>query len=319
MDQFTQLLRGAQGGHGVENLASLYGISAQQTQRAMEALMPAFAAAMQRAMQSPDGMANLTVLMMSGPYGGLYEHAPSAPGELSKPGATAMDAVFGSPEVARAVAEHAATSSGLATAVVNQVMPSFATLLLGGMAKSLAASGAMSQLLAASLARASGQPLPTGNPWIDALGNFLTPSKSSAPQSTGNPWIDSFAQMMVQSPFGLRGAASKPGANPWQALAESISASMSNFQLPQQTWAPPQPAPKPVPMPPPQPQAQLGFAGPLPFQDYFAQLFAQGFPPGYSPFEAAKSQATPTGFYPFDFWSQMLDRSSGGGRSGPKR
>ncbi|OYX81980.1 MAG: hypothetical protein B7Y75_06845, partial [Azorhizobium sp. 35-67-5] len=181
MDQFTQLLQGAQGGHGVENLASLYGISAQQTQRAMEALMPAFAAAMQRAMQSPDGMANLTVLMMSGPYGGLYEHAPSGPAELSKPGATAMEAVFGSPEVARAVADHAASTSGLATAVVNQVMPSFATLLLGGLAKSLAASGAMSQLLAASLARASGQPVPTGNPWIDALGNFLTPSKSSTP------------------------------------------------------------------------------------------------------------------------------------------
>lgn len=317
MDQFTQLLQGAQGGHGVENLATLYGISAQQTQRAMEALMPAFAAAMQRAMQSPDGMANLTVLMMSGPYGGLYEHAPSGPAELSKPGATAMEAVFGSPEVARAVADHAASTSGLAAAVVNQMMPSFATLLLGGLAKSLAASGAMSQLLAASLARASGQPVPSGNPWIDALGNFLTPAKANAPQTTGNPWIDSFAQMMVQSPFGLRGAAGKSGANPWQALAESISAAMASFQLPQQNWTAQQPAPKPAP--PPQPAPQVGYSGPLPFQDYFAQLFAQGFPPGYSPFETAKSQPTATGFYPFDFWSQMLDRSSGTGRSGPKR
>ncbi len=317
MDQFTQLLRAAQGGHGVENLAGLYGLSAQQAQRAMEALMPAFAAAMQRAMQSPDGMANLTVLMMSGPYGGLYEHAPSAPGELSKPGATAMEAVFGSPEVARAVADHAASTSGLATAVVNQVMPSFATLLLGGLAKSLAASGAMNQLLAASLARASGQPLPTGNPWIDALGNFLSPAKSAAPQSTGNPWIDSFAQMMVQSPFGLRGGTAKADANPWQALSDSISAAMANFQFPQQAWAP-QPAPPPKQVAPP-PAPQLGFAGPLPFQDYFAQLFAQGFPPGVSPFDAAKSQSGTTGFYPFDFWSQMLDRSSGSGRSGPKR
>ncbi|WP_029003895.1 DUF937 domain-containing protein [Azorhizobium doebereinerae] len=317
MDQFVQLLRAAQGGHGVENLASLYGLSAQQAQRVMEALMPAFSAAMQRAMQSPEGMANLTVLMMSGPYGGLYEHPPTVPGDLAKPGDPVLETVFGSPDVARAVADHAATTSGLAAAVVKQVMPSFATLLLGGLAKSLAASGAMNQLLAASLARASGQPLPTGNPWIDALSNFLTPPpQQAAPKSTGNPWLDSFAQMMVQSPFGLRGAASR-NANPWQALSDAISASMANFQMPAQAWAAAQqPAPKPVAPPPPQP----ALSGPLPFQDYFAQFFAQGFPPGFSPFEAGKGQAGgPTGFYPFDFWSQMLDRSSGREHGGPKR
>ncbi|GGF69448.1 hypothetical protein GCM10007301_31390 [Azorhizobium oxalatiphilum] len=317
MDQFVQLLRAAQGGQGVENLASLYGLSAQQAQRVMEALMPAFSAAMQRAMQSPDGMANLTVLMMSGPYGALYEHPPTAPNDLARPGNPVLDTVFGSPDVARAVADHAASTSGLATAVVKQVMPSFATLLLGGLAKSLAASGAMNQLLAASLARASGQPLPTGNPWIDALGNLLSPPPQAATRSTGNPWIDSFAQMMVQSPYGLRGE-TRRSPNPWEALAETITTAMTNFQMPMQAWTTavaPKPEPKPAPPPPPAAPA------PLPFQDYFAQFFAQGFPPGFSPFDLPKTGGTgsgPTGFYPFDFWSQMLDRASGRGHGGKK-
>ncbi len=126
---------------------------------------------------------------MSGPYGALYEHPPQRPAELAKPGDPVLEAVFGSPDMAKAVADHAAATTGLATAVVKQVMPSMGTLLLGGLAKSLAASGALSQLMAASLARASGQPLPTGNPWIDALSNFLSPGQAQVPpQATGNPW-----------------------------------------------------------------------------------------------------------------------------------
>lgn len=307
MDQFTQLLKSAQGGHGVENLANLYGLSAQQTQRVMEALIPAFSVALQRAMQSPESLANLTILMMSGPYGGLYEHPPQKPVELAKPGDPVLEAVFGSPDVAKAVADHAASSSGLAAAVVKQVMPSFATLLLGGLAKSLAASGAMSQMLAASLARASGQQLPTGNPWVDALNNFISPPQAQqAPQSTGNPWVDAFAQMMVQSPFGLRGANARSN-NPWQALAETISASMAAFQIPAQGWtaAPP---PKAAPTPPPPPPEPANPA--LPFQDFFAKLFTQGCPPAFNAFDPSRSPG-PTGFYPFDVWAQMLDRSSG--------
>ncbi|MGU3496557.1 DUF937 domain-containing protein [Xanthobacteraceae bacterium A53D] len=307
MDQFVQLLRAAQGGHGVENLASLYGLSAQQAQRVMEALMPAFSAALQRAMQSPDGMANLTVLMMSGPYGALYEHPPAAPAAFSRAGAPVVDSVFGSPDMAKAVADHAATTSGLTAAVVNQVMPSFATLLLGGLAKSLAASGAMNQLLAASLSRASGQPLPTGNPWIDALSNLLTPAPQPQARSTGNPWLDAFAQMMVQSPYGLRGEAAR-SPNPWQSLSEAIASSMAAFQMPMQAtmqaWTAAQQPPPPPPKPEPKPEP-----APLPFQDYFAKFFATGFPP----FDMAKAAGTPptTGFYPLDVWTQMLDRNSG--------
>ncbi len=303
MDPFVQLLRAAQGGQGLDNLARFYGLSVQQAQTAAEAVMPAFAVGLQKSMQSPEKLAQLMALMMRGPYGALYDQSTTAPAQLHAPGSQALDAVFGSPEVSRAVVNQAAASTGLGIAVVKQMVPDFAALVVGGLTKSLAASGALNQMLAGMIARANGQPTPTGNPWIDGMSMMMaSPGRG---KSTGNPWVDAFAQMMVQSPWGGAGV----GGNPWQ---EMINATMANMGA-----AMPKPiSAAPPPPPPPAPPA----LGQWPLQDYFAQLFANGFPPGAS----GKRDATPydpfTAFYPMaDFWSQMLDRTSGHqqGRNGP--
>ncbi|MFG1395549.1 DUF937 domain-containing protein [Roseixanthobacter pseudopolyaromaticivorans] len=357
MDQFVQLLRAAQGGQGLENLAQIYGLTAQQAQKAAEAVMPAFAAGIQRAMQSPEGLANLMVLMMRGPYGGFYDRPPSAPDQFSQAGANALDALFGSPEISTAVANHAAASTGLATAVVRKIMPDFATLVMGGLTKSLAASGAMNQMLAAMLARANGLPVPTGNPWVDGLATWMNSAMPRQSQSTGNPWVDAFAQMMLQSPWsgGTAGAWSQPGmgaswadaarpqpgayrapgrsgassqdlygnaTNAWQELIAAMMETMtavSGDAAQRQVAAAAKPIALPPPPPPPEPLAALGQ---WPMQDYFAQLFAQGFPPnaktgGHDP---AAPFAGLAAFYPFpDFWSQMLGRSAAHGHASPTK
>ncbi|MFG1428408.1 DUF937 domain-containing protein [Roseixanthobacter glucoisosaccharinicivorans] len=363
MDQFVQLLRAAQGGQGLENLAQIYGLTAQQAQKAAEAVMPAFAAGIQRAMQSPEGLASLMVLMMRGPYGGLYDRAPAAPDQYSQAGANALDALFGSPEISAAVANHAAASTGLATAVVRKIMPDFATLVMGGLTKSLAASGAMNQMLAAMLARANGLPVPTGNPWVDGLATWMNSAMPRQSQSTGNPWVDAFAQMMLQSPWtaGNAGAwgqsgmgAAWPGTarsqpNPYRAQAErSAAASQDVYGNAANAWqeliaammetmtavsgegasrqasqrevaAAAKPLALPPPPPPPEPLAALGQ---WPMQDYFAQLFAQGFPPtvGTGGNDPAAPFASLAAFYPFpDFWSQMLGRSAAHGHASPTK
>jgi hypothetical protein len=371
MDQFVQLLRAAQGGQGLENLAQIYGLTAQQAQKAAEAVMPAFAAGIQRAMQSPEGLANLMVLMMRGPYGGFYDRRPAAPDQFTQAGANALDALFGSPEISAAVANHAAASSGLATAVVRKIMPDFATLVMGGLTKSLAASGAMNQMLAAMLARANGLPVPTGNPWVDGLATWMNSAMPRQSQSTGNPWVDAFAQMMLQSPWtgGNAGAWGQPGmgaamgaswpgaarapagthrgpaqragaasqdlygnaANAWQELIAAMMETMTAVSgeaaarqsaawssAPHQVAAA-QPLALPPPPPPPEPPAALGQ---WPMQDYFAQLFAQGFPPNASTggHDPAAPFANLAAFYPFpDFWSQMLGRSAAHGHASPPK
>ena len=310
MDQFVQLLRASQGGHGLDNLAGFYGLSVQQAQKAAEAVMPAFAMGLQRTMQSPEGMATLMALMMRGPYGALYDQSPAGPMDMVQPGSQALDAVFGSPEISRAVADHAAASTGLGVAVFKQMMPAFASLVMGGLTKSLAASGALNQMLAAMMARASGQPIPTGNPWVDGLATMMNASGFNRRQATGNPWVDAFAQTMIQPPWGGTPGFSSGGVNSWQDMIAATMSAMGS--------AMPRAPERAPPPPPPPPPAALGQ---WPYQDYFAQLFAQGFPPalpgtppGYDP----KTMSQFAGFFPFqDFWGQMLDRTSGQSTSGP--
>ena len=51
----NDIIQAAQGGQGVNNLASQFGLSPEQTQAAIQAMMPAFSTGLQNAMQDPAG------------------------------------------------------------------------------------------------------------------------------------------------------------------------------------------------------------------------------------------------------------------------
>ncbi|MDI4666340.1 DUF937 domain-containing protein [Xanthobacter autotrophicus] len=293
MDQFLEMLRAAQGGHGLENVGRMYGLSSQQAQAVAEAVMPAFAEAFKQATQSPEALASLMTLMTSGPYGAFYTQ-PAAPAELSRAGSEALDTVFGSTDVSKAVAAHVAASTGLGVTMVRQMMPSFATLFVGGLAKSLAASGALQQMLAAMLSRMPGQteqriaPISSGNPFVDAFLAFTSTAteQNQRQLATGNPWADAYAQMMFQ-----RAAPSAPPtpqrsnpANAWQDVVNAMTATMMQAGMPPTRTTTPEPSPPPL----------------APFQNFFAQLFAQGFPPAIPGADGARAYSIP------DFWLDIM-------------
>lgn len=297
MDQFVEMLRAAQGGQAMDNIGRMYGLSAQQAQQVAEAVMPAFAAAFNRASQSPDSLAALMTLMTSGPYGAFYSQ-PAAPAELTRAGSEALDTVFGSSDVSRAVAAHVASSTGLGMTLVKQVMPTYATLVVGGLAKSLAASGALQQMLAAMLSRMPGQteqkiaPISSGNPWIDAFLAFTSTAteQGGRPYSTGNPWADSYAQMMFQRAAPAPAPQRNP-ANAWQDVVNAMTKTMTQAGVPPTREKPPEPPPAPL----------------LPFQNFFAQMFAQGFPPPFPPpTQPGAADAGRQAYSVPDFWLDIM-------------
>lgn len=311
MDQFVELLRAAQGGHGMENLARVYGLSTQQAKAVADALMPAFADGFRHITQSPEAMASLMALMLSGPYGAYYGQpgpsaaphaAPSAPPpqpDMSQMGVDALNAVFGSSEVSRAVANHVAATTGLGIAMVRQMMPTFASLFVGGLAKSLAASGAIQTMTASLLSRlplglpeTRPAPISSGNPWIDAFLAFSATTASNPSYSSGNPWADAFARVMFQH-AAPPAPAPQQRANPASAWQDVVNAMAST--LAQAGGQMPNPAAPSQPVAPPQ-----GVANPLqPFQEFFAKMFAQGFPPSF-PGGERPSYSVP------DFWMDVL-------------
>lgn len=323
MDQFMELLRAAQGGQGMENLARVYGLSAQQTKAVADALMPAFTDSFRHVVQSPEAMASLMALMLNGPYSAYYgqpgsynpsyQPAPAAAPppprpDINQAGVNALNAVFGSDDVSRAVANHVAASTGLGIAMVRQMMPTFASLFVGGLAKSLAASGALQTMTAALLSRLPiGQPenrpapISSGNPWIDAFLAFSMSSASNPNFSSGNPWADAFARAMFQGtpPAAPQQQRVNP-ANAWQDVVNAMTNTLA-----QASGASPSPAAPPPPPPaPPQNTQADPMANPLqPFQEFFAKLFAQGFPPNFPGAGTDRPYTVP------DFWQDLLARS----------
>lgn len=318
MNEVVDMLRAAQGGQGLENVARLYGVSSQQALKVAEQMMPAFAEGFRRACQSPEAMGNLMALMTSGPYGTLYNQ-PVATNRMKEAGSDALNAVFGSSEVSRAVATQVAASTGLNIALVKQMMPTYATLFIGGLAKSLAASGAMQQMLAAALSRMPGQteariaPISTGNPWMDAFAAFAaasmpqpTPAPAPAPAPTpampwmsGNPWADAFGRMMFQR-APAASTARQPG-DAWQEVVNAMTQTMAQTTG-TESASPPAPVQlRAVPPPPPEPATPAGNATPsLPFQEFFGKMMTQGYPPSFPPVGASPF-AVP------EFWMRMMN------------
>jgi len=325
MNEVVDMLRAAQGGHGLDNVARLYGVSSQQALKVAEQMMPALAEGFRRACQSPEAMGNLMALMTSGPYGTLYNQ-PVATNRMKEAGSEALNAVFGSSEVSRAVATQVAASTGLNIALVKQMMPTYATLFIGGLAKSLAASGAMQQMLAAALSRMPGQteariaPISTGNPWMDAFAAFAaasmpqtlptaapTPAPAPAaamPWMSGNPWADAFARMMFQR-APAASSARQPG-DAWQEVVSAMTQTMAQATGAEPASPPPAPVQLravPPPAPAPEPASPAGTPNPLqPFQEFFGKMMAQGYPPSF-PAAGASPFAVP------EFWMRMMNPS----------
>jgi len=141
MFNLLDLMRAAQGGAAMENMSRQFGLSLDQTRRSMEALMPAFALGFQRNAADPTGFANLLRMMGSGQYAGFFEQPGMAFSPLGRrEGDTILGQLFG-PEVSRQVANQAAAWAGVGPDIMRQMMPTVATMLMGGLFKSAASEG----------------------------------------------------------------------------------------------------------------------------------------------------------------------------------
>ena len=125
----------------MNNMARQFGLSVEQIQRAMEALMPAFALGFRRNAVDPTGFANLLSMMGSGQYARFYDQPNLA---FTPPGWNEGNKVIGQlfgNEVAQEVAEQTARWAGIAPETMKQMMPTVATMLMGGLFRSAANQG----------------------------------------------------------------------------------------------------------------------------------------------------------------------------------
>jgi hypothetical protein len=130
------LIAKAQNGQGMELLARQFNLNQQQTQLAMEALLPAFSEGLKRNTSDPMGMGGFLQAMGSGNHAKYFEDATNAFSQSGvSDGNGILGHLFGNKDVSRAVAAQAASATGIGSEILKQMLPVIASMVMGGLFK----------------------------------------------------------------------------------------------------------------------------------------------------------------------------------------
>ena len=120
----------------IEQLARAGGVGSREAQTGLEALLPAVTHGLQRNSRGSNGLESLIKALGSG----AHERYVDQPDQLGDPrtrldGNAILGHVFGSKDVSRNVAGHAAQSTGLDSSVLKQMLPIVASIAMGALSK----------------------------------------------------------------------------------------------------------------------------------------------------------------------------------------
>jgi hypothetical protein len=130
------MLANAQNGQGMDQLARQFGLSQQQAQAAVEALLPAFSQGLKRNASDPYGVGAFLNAIANGNHAKYFDDAKSAfsPQGMAE-GNGILGHLFGSKDLSRAVAAQAAQATGIGQNVLQQMLPVIASMIMGGLFK----------------------------------------------------------------------------------------------------------------------------------------------------------------------------------------
>ncbi|TIW54414.1 MAG: DUF937 domain-containing protein, partial [Mesorhizobium sp.] len=194
MPSLFDIFAQAQNGAGMQALAQQFGLSMQQTQAAVEALLPAFSQGLQRNTADPYGLGAFMTAMASGQHAKYFEDATRAfsPQGINE-GNGILGHLFGSKELSRAVAAQAAQATGLSQQVLQQMLPAMASMMMGGLFKQTT-----------NQMQAAGGFGGGGNPLGEIIEQMMRQAGGSAqqPQQAPNPYGDNPLGKVLQDMFG---------------------------------------------------------------------------------------------------------------------
>ena len=136
----NDIIQAAQGGQGVNNIASQFGLSPEQAQAAIQAMIPAFSTGLQNAMRDPAALGGVLSHLVSDAHGSYADpgQASAASGGV---GGDALTQIFGSQQIVAQLSQRASQISGVDAQTIQQMMPVVASMVIGGLAHGLHSQG----------------------------------------------------------------------------------------------------------------------------------------------------------------------------------
>jgi hypothetical protein len=198
------LMMQAGNGKAMEAYARQFNLAQDQAAKAVAALMPAFSAGLKRQSSNPFDLASLMQKAAAGNYASYFEDLARAftPQGMAD-GQAALEQIFGSQDVARAVAEQAAKFTGIGQDVMRQMMPALADSMMGGLFKEMTGQigrAASNPFTAEGMAAMQRQ-------WLESLG--MAPRKPDPMQAQMQAMFDNPFTQAMQGFFAPKGEAGK--------------------------------------------------------------------------------------------------------------
>jgi hypothetical protein len=191
----NEIMQAAQGGEGINNLATQFGLTPEQAQAAVQAVIPAFSQGLQRMGQDPNALGGILAHVVTGAHQGSFAD-PSQAASAADAGGNVLGQIFGSPQIAANISQQAGRVSGVSPQVIQAMLPVIASILMGGLTHSMNAQGlggVLTQLANAVAAPGGlGSVLQGGSPQGGGLGGliggvlggFLGGAQGAAPQAS---------------------------------------------------------------------------------------------------------------------------------------
>lgn len=130
------MIMSAQGGNTAQQVGAQLGLNQQQSQSAIAALLPAISSALKQNTANPQGLGGLLSALQKGNHEQYLEN-PQMLGQVESvtDGNAILGHLFGSKDVSRAVAGHAAQKTGIGADVLKKLLPLVATMAMGSLSK----------------------------------------------------------------------------------------------------------------------------------------------------------------------------------------
>jgi hypothetical protein len=226
----NDILHSAQGGQAVANLGAQFGLAPEAAEAAVQAMIPVFSAGLTAMAANPAAIGAVLNELASGAHAASYAD-PSQTAGASGLGGAVLGQVFGSPQAIDGAVRHVAQVSGVNADTIRAMLPAVASMLMGGLAHSMANQGLSGVL--AQLANSAATPGGLGSTVPPAAGSgggligSLIGSMFGGAHGTANPEAAALA-----AGFATLSAMFVPGVQVAQAHQAGVSAIAQSFTQP---------------------------------------------------------------------------------------
>ncbi len=220
MSNLSDILQSAQGGQAINNIAQRFGLSPEQAQAAVQALIPAISAGLTKAATNPGTLGSVISAATDSVHQTSFNNPSAAPSpDATQKSSDTLSQILGSNHIVQQIVERASAATGIRPDVLLQILPVVTSLAIGGLAASLrnqGLSGALGQLASAA---------EQGN-----LGSILggaTGSAGGASSSSGG--LLGTLTNILSSFLGGGGAGNAPASAPANSSLGSALSSLTNM------------------------------------------------------------------------------------------